>query len=53
MDFKCPKCKGPTKLVHQSKDGKVKFYECKRGHQRHGIHRHPVFMVEEEDSKNA
>jgi len=47
MTFKCPECKGPTVVVHESKDGKVKFYQCKRGHMRHRVVRRPVFMVEE------
>jgi uncharacterized paraquat-inducible protein A len=42
---KCPECKGPTSLVHITKDGKAKCYKCKQGHSGEKGRTYPVYII--------
>jgi len=44
---KCPICGKEVKVVWTSPDGKVKAYQCVKGHMKKGVRDPPVWLVRE------
>jgi ssDNA-binding Zn-finger/Zn-ribbon topoisomerase 1 len=44
--MRCPDCNGKLVLIYTSKDGKAKFYRCKKEHQRNEQIQYPVYMYD-------
>lgn len=45
--FKCPECRGPTKLVFQKGDSL--FFKCVRGHRKNGEIYKDVYRIRKEN----
>jgi len=44
---KCPICGKEVIVIWTSPDGKVKAYQCVKGHTKRGVKDHPVWLVRE------
>lgn len=38
FEGKCPECRKQMKIIYTSKDGKAKFYQCKKEHKKNRVH---------------